>query len=180
MLALSPMRAGFVGYISVTVAVGLAVSGCPSTERCTAGTMWSCSLSTDVGVSQNGYQACDSDGTWSECVSVGACTSSTGGPLPQYVRCASSSECGPTTCGTCSSYDGVQNPSAYSLCYPFCQVDTDCTPNSTATGVTPTCILGQCALLCTTASSCPHDTQCLPWNDPDAGAAYAGSTGLCE
>ena len=168
------------GFTLIAATMIAATAACTGRATCTTGSMRSCTITSEGGVTQNGYQACASGNVWSECVSVGTCTAQDGGPLPAYLRCSSSAACGPDSCGTCNSYGGVQNPNAFSLCYPFCQTDTDCAPTSAATAVTPKCILGQCALLCSAASQCPNDTQCLPWTNPDAGAQYPNSTGLCE
>jgi hypothetical protein len=160
--------------------LALAHAACADEPACRAGMMRACTIALDGGGMQNGFQACGADRTWSDCVGTGACTGPGGTALSVYSRCASADECGGSGCAACSSYAGVQNPSAYSVCYPFCQIDADCAPTSASTNVVPRCLLGACALLCQTGSACPNDSQCLPWADAATAAMFPGSDGLCE
>jgi hypothetical protein len=155
-------------------------SACGITERCTPGQMRDCMRSLEGGYAQNGYQTCDSRGTWSECLSVGACVAPGGTSLPVYSRCTTSDQCGPATCAVCSHYSGVQDPNGFSVCNVFCQVDSDCAPTTSSSDVAPRCVLGQCMLLCRSSSTCPQDSQCMPWNDTTSASMYPGFDGLCE
>ena len=138
-----------------------------------------CTLTLDGGFTQSGYALCDPNGVCTGCISVGACAPGSA-PLGVYSRCASQDECGPTTCAVCGQYPSVNNPAGESVCYAYCQLDTDCAPAERSVGVTPRCFLGQCGLLCTPGATCPHDTQCLPWLNEMYAMDYPGFMGLCE
>lgn len=155
--------------------------GCRQETECRPGVMRGCETDTvDAGFTQDGYQVCEASGSWSSCVPVGVCAGDAGASRGLYARCEESSQCGPAQCAVCGHYTGVQNPNAYGVCHPYCQVDADCVPTSEASDVTARCVLGQCSLFCRSVSRCPHDSQCLPWNNPDLSAAYPGYDGLCE
>ncbi len=162
--------------LALALAGLVALSACTSSESCTAGEQRACTRVVDGGVTQSGYQSCGGTEEWSPCVPVGSCA----GASEAYRRCETSAQCGPSGCGVCGHYAGVQNPMGFNLCYPYCQADSDCAPDSAAADVSPRCVLGQCTLLCRASSVCPRDTQCLPWADGTAAAAYPGWAGLCE
>lgn len=156
----------------------LDVGACADT--CSPGEMRGCTITLDGGGSQRGFQSCGGTARWSACYPVGACAAADGGVAVNYSRCDDDAQCGPAACAVCGHYAGVQNPTSVGVCYPFCTVDGDCAPTSAASGVAPRCVLGQCTLLCRTSSACPHDTRCLPWNNPTIGAGYPGYDGLCN
>ncbi len=162
----------------IAVLIALFLSGCTA-GVCAPGEQRECSRDLDGGVTQRGYQACTSRREWSTCVPVGECTGAMA-TSPLYGRCDDATQCGPDGCGTCGHYAGVQNTEGWQVCFPYCQSDADCAPNSPSSGVTPRCILGQCALLCRTTSTCPRDSQCLRWANAGVGAAWPGFDGLCE
>jgi hypothetical protein len=87
----------------------LALGDCRSANECNPGTSRPCTRALDGGVSQAGYQSCESTGDWSACVSVGGCRAG-GAALPIYARCAASDECGPAGCAFCTNFQGVSNP----------------------------------------------------------------------
>jgi hypothetical protein len=157
----------------------LALGDCRSANECNPGTSRPCTRALDGGVSQAGYQSCESTGEWSACVSVGGCRAG-GAALPIYARCAASDECGPAGCAFCTNFQGVSNPHGFSVCEVYCQADADCAPTTASAGVTARCILGQCALLCRAGSTCPRDSQCLGWEGAASASAFPGYAGLCE
>lgn len=157
----------------------LALTECAPGERCSPGQSRACARTLDGGVTQSGFESCESTGYWSACVSVGGCSAG-GSALPIYSRCETTEQCGPAGCATCTNYVGVQNPEGRSVCFVYCQADADCAPTTASAGVTPRCLLGQCALLCRSGSVCPQDSQCLPWAGDALASAYPGYTGLCE
>ncbi len=166
--------------LRAAIVFAVAMSSMACADTCTPGEQRACSRTLDGGFTQSGYQACGAAGTWSACVSVGACTGSAGVATPLYGRCADDTECGPAGCAVCGHYTGVSNPRGFSVCYSFCQTDAECAPNSVATGVTARCVLGQCTLLCRTGATCPRDGQCMPWATAALASAYAGYEGVCE
>ncbi len=163
----------------LAAAVALASMDCAPGERCAPGQSRACTRTLDGGVTQSGFESCEASGQWSACVSVGGC-SSTEGALPIYSRCEETAQCGPAGCATCTNYVGVDNPGGYSVCFVYCQADSDCAPTTASSGVAPRCLLGQCALLCRSGSTCPRDSQCLGWANDALAAAYPGYDGLCE
>ena len=165
---------------TVLAALAIALSGCDTLNPCTPGQQRDCMQAFEGGFTQSGSQTCDARGAWSQCVGAGACAAGNGEALPAYSRCMDSSQCGPGECAVCNHYSGVQNPAGYSVCYPFCQTDVDCAPATPVTDVTARCVLGQCALLCHSTSTCPHDTACLGWSTATPSAMYTGFDGFCE
>lgn len=159
--------------------LALSLTDCIRGDACSPGASRPCTRSLDGGVMQSGYESCESTGQWSACVSVGGCNQG-GASLPLYSRCTGSDQCGPEGCAFCNDYVGVDNPHGYSVCYVYCQADSDCAPTTASAGVTPRCVLGQCTLLCRTGSTCPQDSQCLPWANASLASTYAGFDGLCE
>ncbi len=157
-----------------------ALSSCVQASHCDPGALRACEGTVDGGFVHRGYQSCEATSTWGDCLPIGPCMSPGGSALPVYARCTTSATCGPSECAVCGSYAGVRNPAAYGICYPFCQVDLDCAPPTASQNVTPRCVLGQCALLCHTTSTCPNDSQCLVWNDATSANRYPGFDGLCE
>lgn len=149
-------------------------------EECTPGESRACSMTLDGGFTQSGFQACGSRAEWSACVSVGGCTAPGGAPLALYSRCTATEQCGPEGCAVCGHYAGVENPSAFGLCYAYCQTNAECEPTTASRDVTARCVLGQCTLACHASSQCPRDTQCLPWSTGAAPSTFAGFDGLCE
>lgn len=148
---------------------------------CTAGATRTCSLSLEGGYAQSGSQSCNADNTWAECVGTGACSGAPGGTSSAYARCDNATQCGPASCATCAGYSGVENPGGFRVCYPYCQADTDCAPDSAGSAdITPRCVLGQCVLLCRTSSTCARDSQCMPWLDSRNRDMYPGFDGLCN
>lgn len=164
-------------WLAALVALGL--TECAPGERCSPGQSRACSRTLDGAVTQSGFESCESTGRWSACVPVGGCTAG-GSALPIYSRCEETAQCGPEGCATCTNYVGVDNPRGYSVCFVYCQSDRDCAPTTPSSGVTPRCLLGQCALLCRSGSTCPQDSQCLGWANTTLAAAYPGYDGLCE
>ena len=165
-------------FLALLVVIAFSAESCRGRE-CTPGQSQPCTNSLEGGVSQRGYEACGSQGTWSECISVGACSAG-GTALPVYSRCAADTDCGPASCAVCADYAGIQNPGGFSVCHVYCQADSDCAPTTASAGVTPRCILGQCMLLCRASSACPVDGQCLPWSNSGFAGTYVGFDGLCE
>lgn len=159
--------------------LALALTACAG-DSCTPGAQRACARSVDGGLMQSGYQACGALAVWSACVPVGACTGAAGASTPLYSRCGEDSDCGPAGCAVCGHYTGVTNKGGFSVCYPFCQTDAECAPNSAASGVSARCVLGQCTLLCREGATCPRDSQCLPWATAAIASAYPGFVGACE
>lgn len=160
--------------------VCLGLTACAG-DACDPGTQRPCTLTLAGGYTQRGYQACGGLAEWSTCVTVGVCSAPDGGAaLQAYGRCDTNDQCGPAGCAICSHYTGLKNPNGYGLCRTYCQSDGDCAPGSPATDVTPRCVLGQCSLFCRAGSTCPRDTQCLPWASATLASANPGFAGLCE
>lgn len=159
--------------------VALALVDCTLGGECSPGASRPCTRGLDGSVTQGGYQSCESTGHWSACVSVGGCRAD-GAALPIYSRCTGSDECGPEGCAFCNNYVGVTNPRGFQVCLVYCQSDADCAPTTASAGVSPRCVLGQCALLCRAGSTCPQNSQCLGWAMPSLASAYPTYEGLCE
>lgn len=166
--------------IALTLSLFALQGACADENSCEPGEQRACVQTLDGAYTQRGYQACGGLGVWSACVSVGACTAPDGGVLLSYARCDTNDQCGPAGCAICSHYTGLKNPNGYGLCRTYCQADSDCTPGSATTNVTPRCVLGQCSLFCRAGSACPRDTQCLPWASASLASANPGFAGLCE
>jgi hypothetical protein len=165
----------------LSVLIALMLVDCSGSDSCNPGETRPCTMTlSDGGIVQRGNQACSSSGSWYACIGAGTCTTSMGTRLSTYARCNANDECGPTSCAVCGHYSGVENPKGYGLCYPFCVTNADCAPTSPAVGVTPSCILGQCTLLCRTSSTCPRDTECLRWSTAALARTNPGYDGLCE
>ena len=171
------MRAERIALALVAAALQAA---CSDEGSCDPGAQRTCTVALDGAYTQRGYQACGGRGVWSSCVTVGACASPDGGALLAYGRCDDNAQCGPAGCALCGHYTGLENPNGYGLCRTFCQADADCAPGSASRDVTPRCVLGQCSLYCRVGSTCPRDTECLPWASTALASANAGFAGLCE
>jgi hypothetical protein len=164
-------------WLAFVVALGSFDMACLGGDSCDPGDERACTVVRDGGVAQRGYQSCGSRAEWSACLPVGACS---GAALPVYARCDADDACGPTGCAVCGYYGALNNPEGYRVCYPYCQRDSDCVPDSPATGITARCVLGQCALYCTARSVCPRETQCLRWATAAATASNPGYDGICN